>query len=75
MQILAQKTNRAAGSPHQPADGQQGGGLSGAIRTKNTHDFAFVNAKADPVQDFFRAVAGLKIFDFEKHPNSRIVMC
>ena len=38
------------------------------------HDFAFVNAKADPVQDFFRAVAGLKIFDFEKHPNSRIVM-
>lgn len=73
VQILSLKTNRAAGSPHKPADGQQGRGFSGAIRTKDTHDFAFVNAQAHAVQHFFRAVPGLQIFDFQKHPNSRIV--
>ena len=73
VQILSLKTNRAAGSPHKPADGQQGRGFSGAIRTKDTHDFAFVNAQAHAVQHFFRAVPGLQIFDVQKHPNSRIV--
>lgn len=68
------KTNRAAGSPHKPADGQQGRGFSGAIRTKDTHDFAFVNAQAHAVQHFFRAVPGLQIFDFRniRTPGSSV---
>ncbi len=66
VQILSLKTNRAAGSPHKPADGSRVVVFSGAIRTKDTHDFAFVNAQATPCSHFFRAVPALQIFDIQK---------